>query len=265
MIQRESRATMPAGSSSRMASQGSTRIPRILLVDDEDDFRETLSLSLGDKGFDVTSFAGGAAVLDHLASGEAADLVLMDWRMPGMNGLEVLRTMRERGITTPVVFVTGLANDACEEAALSNGAADFIEKTRRLTIMVRRLQMILQGQQPHSEPNQRLPPPAQFHLGELELRPDSCRAFWRGRAVDLTLTEFRMIARLTRTPGEDVSYREIYDIVHGKDFLAGSGSDGYRCNVRTFIKRIRSKFHDSDPGFDRIQNYASFGYRWATA
>ena len=62
--------------------------------------------------------------------------------------------------------------------------------------------------------------------------------------------------------GEDVSYREIYDLVHGKDFASGYGDEGYRPNVRTFIKRIRQKFHDVDPGFTRIQNYSGFGYRY---
>jgi two-component system response regulator ChvI len=70
---------------------------------------------------------------------------------------------------------------------------------------------------------------------------------------------------LALKPGEDLSYRELYDLVHGKDFLAGSGADGYRANVRTFIKRIRKKFRDVDTDFDQIHNYAGFGYRWTVA
>jgi len=99
-------------------------------------------------------------------------------------------------------------------------------------------------------------------LGALELRFDINRAFWKGSAIDLTLTEFRMVSQLALKPGEDVSYRELYDLVHGKDFLAGSGADGYRANVRTFIKRIRKKFRDADPEFDQVRNYAGFGYQW---
>ncbi len=232
---------------------------RIMLVDDEDDFRETLSLSLGDRGFGVTSFADGTAALEHLAASEPPDLVLLDWSLGDMNGLEVLRTMRARGVTTPVVFVTGLTDDAYEEAALANGAADFIEKTRRLSILVKRLQMVLEARRTQH------PATVGVRLGELELRLGTNRAFWRGKPVALTLTEFRMVARLTLTPGEDVSYRELYDIVHGKDFFAGNGSDGYRTNVRTFIKRVRRKFHDSDPGFGCIQNFPGFGYRWVAA
>ena len=59
-----------------------------------------------------------------------------------------------------------------------------------------------------------------------------------------------------------VSYRVLYDLVHGKDFLAGQGPEGYRSNMRTFIKRIRKKFCDIDANWDLIENYSGFGYRW---
>ena len=104
-----------------------------------------------------------------------------------------------------------------------------------------------------------------MRLGELELRFDINRASWRDRELDLTLTEFKIVALLALRPGEDVGYREIYDLVHGKDFVAGYGAEGYRANVRTFIKRIRKKFRDVDGEFDHIHNYAGFGYRWIAA
>ena len=63
-------------------------------------------------------------------------------------------------------------------------------------------------------------------------------------------------------PGEDISYRDIYDLVHGKGFVAGYGPAGYRANVRAFIKRIRQKFRAVDGTFDLIDNYPGFGYRW---
>ncbi|HLW28926.1 MAG TPA: helix-turn-helix domain-containing protein, partial [Kiloniellales bacterium] len=62
--------------------------------------------------------------------------------------------------------------------------------------------------------------------------------------------------------GQDVTYRELYDLVHGRGFVAGSGPDGYRANVRTFMKRIRQKFRELDEDFDEIENYPGFGYRW---
>jgi len=94
------------------------------------------------------------------------------------------------------------------------------------------------------------------------LRSQTHRAFWAGTMVDLSLTEFRIVELLVEKAGEDVGYREIYDLVHGKDFVAGNGEDGYRTNVRSLVKRIRKAFRDVDPEFAQIENYAGFGYRW---
>jgi two-component system response regulator ChvI len=240
-------------------------MPHLILVDDDDLFRESLGLNLIDEGYRVTSFDNGREALAFLESGGTADVVLLDWRMPQLTGIDVLRHLRRLGITIPVIFLTVLSDDIYEEAALTGGAVDFIDKSRRLPILIRRLQLIAEGVRPAAEPV--LEPvasaPAPLQVGQLELRFDTSRAFWAGRPVDLTLTEFRILALLAERAGQDVGYREIYDLVHGKDFIAGHGAQGYRANVRTFIKRIRKKFRDSDPDFNRIDNYPGFGYRWA--
>jgi two-component system, OmpR family, response regulator ChvI len=233
-------------------------MPHLLIVDDDDLFRESLGLNLVDEGYEVTSFANGQDALSYLDRG-SADVMLLDWRMPNTSGIDVLRRMRGVGITIPVIFLTVLSDDIYEEAALEGGAVDFIDKARRLPILLKRLQLIAEGGRSAHEPE---PTQASLHLGRLMLRFDTNRALWAGRAADLTLTEFRIVRLLAEKAGQDVGYREIYDLVHGKDFIAGNGSEGYRANVRTFIKRIRKKFRDVDPGFDHIENYASFGYRW---
>jgi two-component system, OmpR family, response regulator ChvI len=235
-------------------------MPHLLLVDDDDLFRESLSLNLIDEGYEVTSFANGGDLLAYLDQGGDADVMLLDWRMPRLTGLDVLRKIRAAGTTIPVIFLTVLSDDIYEETALQGGAVDFIDKSRRLPILLKRIQLIAEGGRPSSEPE-----PARasaLRLGRLSLRFDTNRALWAGRAVDLTLTEFKILTLLAEKAGQDVGYREIYDLVHGKNFIAGHGSEGYRANVRTFIKRIRKKFRDVDPGFDYIQNYAGFGYRW---
>ena len=234
---------------------------RLVLVDDDSEFRESLALHLIDEGFAVTAVADGQTALQYLGSNDSADLVLLDWRMPGMNGLAVLHAIRERGIATPVIFFTGVTDDACEEVALSDGAVDFVNKSRRLSVLVKRIEMIVEGKRPQGEAAA-LEAPEQLRRGALELRFDTSRAYWRGKLVDLTLTEFKMVAKLAARPGVDASYRELYDLVHGKGFAAGAGTNGFHTNVRTFIKRIRNKFRDIDPEFDRIYNYARFGYRW---
>ena len=234
-------------------------MPHLLLVDDDDLFRESLGLNLVDEGYEVTSFDNGRDALAYLNGGDA-DVMLLDWRMPNLTGIDVLRRMRGAGITIPVIFLTVLTDDIYEQAALEGGAVDFIDKARRLPILLKRLQLIAQGGRSAPEPEP--VPVSSLRLGQLTLRFGTNRALWAGRAVDLTLTEFRIVTLLAERAGRDVGYREIYDLVHGKDFVAGQGSEGYRANVRTFIKRIRKKFRDLDPGFDHIENYASFGYRW---
>jgi two-component system response regulator ChvI len=249
-----------AGDSDR-AVTGDADAVRIVIIDDDDLFRESLGLNLLDEGYEVRCFACGLAALDHFAAGGRADAILLDWRMPDMNGPEVLRALRRSGNTTPVIFLTVLHGDIYEEAALEGGAVDFIDKSRRLSILVKRLRLIADGGRSGISAESRYSGDI-LHLGRLELRFDINRASWSGVTLDLTLTEFKIIALLALRTGEDVSYREIYDLVHGKNFAAGYGEDGYRANVRTFIKRIRKKLHTVDPGFRQIQNYAGFGYRW---
>ena len=235
-------------------------MPHLLLVDDDDLFRESLGLNLIDEGHEVTSFANGREALAYLESGGSGDVMLLDWRMPGLNGLDVLRRMRRSGMGMPVIFLTALSDDIYEEAALEGGAVDFIDKSRRLPILLRRLKLITEGVRPAAEPEE--PQAEQAQIGALELNFAISRAQWAGRMVDLTLTEFKIVTLLAMRAGQDIGYREIYDLVHGKNFVAGHGEEGYRANVRTFIKRIRKKFRDGDPGFDHIENYAGFGYRW---
>ena len=235
-------------------------MPHLLIVDDDDLFRESLGLNLIDEGYEVTSFGNGGEALAYLDRGGGADVILLDWRMPSLTGLDVLRRIRAAGIAIPVIFLTVLSDDIYEEAALEGGAVDFIDKSRRLPILLKRLQLISEGGRPNAESDAGREQPTR--LGSLALRFDTNRAIWAGRSVDLTLTEFKILTLLAEKAGRDVGYREIYDLVHGKNFIAGHGSEGYRANVRTFIKRIRKKFRDVDPAFDHIENYAGFGYRW---
>jgi two-component system response regulator ChvI len=235
-------------------------VTRLVLTDDDELFRESLGLNLADEGYDVVSFASGRETLSYLEGGGDADVVLLDWRMPELSGIDVLRHLRRSGIEVPVIFLTVLSDDIYEQAALEGGAVDFIDKSRRLPILLKRVELIADGLRSSGKSE---PPPAEiFRHGALELRFPTHRAFWAGTMVDLSLTEFRIVALLSGKAGEDVGYREIYDLVHGKDFVAGNGEDGYRTNVRSLVKRIRKAFRDVDSEFAQIENYAGFGYRW---
>jgi two-component system, OmpR family, response regulator ChvI len=251
---------------SSLSEVPSPRLPlaptRLLLVDDDDYFRESLGLNLLDEGFAVTSFSNGPDTLRYFDTGGEADALLLDWRMPDMDGLETLRHLRRAGVDVPVIFLTALSDEIYEEAALEGGAVDFIDKSRRLSILIKRLNLIVETRRVQLDPSPN-PVDGVIELGKLTLRLETSRAYWIGAELELTLTEFNILQLLTSKPGEDVPYRDIYDLVHGKDFIAGYGAEGYRANVRTFIKRIRKKFRDVDPEFDLIGNYAGFGYRWS--
>ncbi len=233
---------------------------RLLIVDDDDDFRGTLSLFLADHGFEIAECSSGRAALERFRGAEPVDLILLDWRMPEMNGLEVLHGLRQQGVAAPTIFLTAVNDDVHEEAALSGGAVDYVDKSRIGKTLLKRIELITAGQRSAPPPERQ---ENEIRLGGLTLRFDVSRALWRGAMVDLTVTEFRMVSRLALKAGEDISYRELYDLVHGKDFLAGCGEHGYRVNVRTFIKRIRKKFRAIDVSFACIENYGGFGYRWA--
>src|ERR1700738_1655192 len=98
--------------------------------------------------------------------------------------------------------------------------------------------------------------------GKLLLRPGVSRAYWQDADLDLTLGEYNIVHLLASNVGRYLTYRAIYDRLHHEGFIAGSGPDGYRANVGSLTKRIRSQFRALDPTFDQIENYAGFGYCW---
>jgi two-component system response regulator ChvI len=238
---------------------------RVVVVDDDALFRESLGLNLMESGYEIDDFGDGESALRYFADGGTADAILLDWRMPGVDGLAVLRRLRDDDVQTPVIFLTVLSDEIYEEAALRWGAVDFIEKSRSLSIILQRLRLITDGPKRPGSGEAAGEAGASFTRGKLELRIDINRAFYDGKRVDLTLTEFQIVRLLAAANDIDVSYRQIYDLVRGKDFIAGYGEEGYRVNVRSFIKRIRQKFRDVDDSFSCIENYPGFGYRWCDA
>lgn len=242
--------------------EGASPAKRIAIVDDDALFRESLGLNLVESGFDVDDFGDGETALRHFSQGGNADAILLDWRMPGVDGLAVLRRLRAQDVQVPVIFLTVVSDEIYEEAALRWGAVDFIEKSRSLSIILQRLRLITDGPKRNSITDILAEAAPAYARGPLELRLDINRAYYGGNRLDLTLTEFQIVKLLATAGDTDVSYRQIYDLVRGKDFVAGYGEDGYRVNVRSFIKRIRQKFRDVDETFACIENYPGFGYRW---
>lgn len=231
---------------------------RLVFVDDDDDYREVAGAELVDHGFDVIALADGIAMLDYLGGGGGGDVIVLDWNLPAVSGIDLLPRLRRRGIHLPIVFLTGQSSRMHEDLALERGALDFVDKSRGVGILAKRIRLILEGgRQPADMQVDEI-----MQCGRLVLRPRVSRAFWNDVDVNLTLTEFNLVRLLASNVGEYVTYRAVYDCMHHVGFIAGSGEDGYKTNVRSSIKRIRNKFRAIDNTFGEIENYPSFGYRW---
>lgn len=234
---------------------------RIALVDDDSLFLRVFAANLQAAGYEPVCFDDPRQALASLRHGVPPDACVLDWDMPGLDGLELLKLLRAHGVPAPVLFLTSYGQPIFEEAALDAGAIDFIDKSRGPAIILHRLSLALARR---AEPDavQSGPTRADLRIGELVLSQSSKRASWRGRNVPLSRNEFDVIALLAEKAGRDVGYRQIYDVIRGNGFVAGQGEDGYRANVRAMIKRIRRKFSQLDPDFAALQNYPGFGYRW---
>lgn len=236
----------------------SGRRVRIAFVEDDDDFREAASGELGDYGFDVAAFRDGTGLVEFLETAGDIEIIVLDWALPRVSGIDLLPRLQRAGINLPVVFLTGHSEPNYEQLALDRGAVDFVDKSRGVPILARRLRLIAdRTDKPMSADGE-----GNFHCGRLLLKPAVSRAFWDETDLNLTVTEFKIVQTLAAHVGSYVSYRAVYDCMHYVGFIAGSGENGYRTNVRSCIKRIRNKFRAIDPEFAEIQNYQSFGYRW---
>lgn len=234
-----------------------------VLMDDDDFYREAISTELNYLGVKVSSVSSAEPLLAHLATGAAAEVLVLDWELQSQLGIDLLPALRERGISLPVVFLSGAPRVASECAALDLGAVDFVDKARGAAILAKRLRLIVETHRvplPNTVDSPGGAPP--IVLGKLRLNTDEARAYWDGSDAELTMGEFRVVHRLVSCAGDYVTYRSIYDCVQYAGFLAGTGEDGFRANVRSSIKRIRNKFRQLDEGFREIETYAAFGYRW---
>jgi two-component system response regulator ChvI len=231
---------------------------KLFFVDDDDLYRDTIEAELIEEGFSVEAFPDGESLFAKLAAGGDADIIILDWGLAKTAGIDLLPQLRERGVMLPVVFLTGRNSPTHESLAFGRGAVDFIDKARGTSILATRLRLVASrmraSEQRDSEPT--------LALGKLVLKLGVSRAYWDGKDVELTLTEYKIVHLLAMNAGTYVSYRQIYDAMHYTGFMAGSGQDGYRSNVRSSIKRIRNKFKDCNPDFDEIANYNGFGYCW---
>jgi len=236
LVQDEPDSTAPA-------AIGHAKLRRVVLVEGDQYCREVLTGELLRQGFVVHAFADGASLLGSLATTVGADLAVLDWDLPKMPAIKLLAELRQHGVNLPVVFIAGNAI-----AGDDNDRQVLIRRLRRLVELVR--------------PKVGLPREERLACDKLLLKPEISRAYWNQVDVGLTLGEYKLVHLLVSNVGSFVTYRAVYDRLHYEGFIAGSGNDGFRANVRSAIKRIRNKFRACDPNFDRIKNYTGFGYCW---
>ena len=256
------------------AALGQAQLRRVVLVESDQYYREVLTFELLRQGFAVHAFTDGASLLGSLATAVDADLAVLDWDLPKMSGTKLLAELRRHGVNLPVVFLSGkviagdnqerclLASqetlDAYEYMAFDQGAVDFIAKSRDRQVLVRRLRTVVELVKPKAN----VAVKERLVCSKLRLKPETIRAYWDGIDVGLTLGEYKIVHLLVSNAGCFVTYRSLYDRLRYEGFVAGSGVDGFRANVRSAIKRIRNKFLACDPAFDEIENYTGFGYCW---
>jgi two-component system response regulator ChvI len=231
----------------------------ILHVEDDPSYREAIADQLSDHGFVVRSFADAKSLADGLAISSEADIILLDWDLPDVSGIELLVALRQCGVNQPVVFLTGYGFTPQENLAFETGAVDFIDKARGVEILARRLRRLLKAPKSAAAP----PSASLVVCGKLVLNPNVSRAYWNDVDVGLTLVEYNIAHLLASNAGRWMTYRAIYDRVHYEGFIGGGGDDGYRTNVRGIIRRMRKKFLQCDETFAEIDNFVGLGYRWA--
>lgn len=186
--------------------------------------------------------------------------------MPGPSGLQVLKRLQSLMPGLPAIMLTAHGAVGYEDAAFSAGAVDFIDKARGFSILLHRIRRRLPTGSAVADaalsPSQQTTGASGVEAGRLRLVAETHRAYWDGAQVDLTVMEFRLVHFLAERPGQDLRYRTLYDQMRGAGFVAGTGEQGYRDNVRSAIRRVRQKFKAIDPDFTAIENYPGFGYRW---
>jgi two-component system, OmpR family, response regulator ChvI len=231
---------------------------RILLVEDDKDYADMLTTELAERGIGARHFASSKEFLLRLDRAIDAHAIVLDWHMFRMSGVDVLAAIRKRGIKLPVVFLTAQNLIQHEKEAFERGAMDFIEKSRGVETLVRRLKravMSFGGDQAGTGCTAQ---------GRLTLHRHVSRALWDGVELRLTVGEYNVVELLALNAGNFISYRAIYDALRRPGFVSGRGVEGYRANVRSALKRVRNKFRTLDPDFNAIESYKAFGYRWYT-
>jgi DNA-binding response OmpR family regulator len=233
--------------------QRPVRMRRILVAEDQADIRDLLVMNLQQNGYAVTPVAdGGAALAAEQATPH--DLLLLDLMMPGMDGLEVTKGLRGRGLDTPILMLTARSTELDRVLGLELGADDYLAKPFSMAELLARVKALLRRAE------QRAAPPAAgdrpLTVGALELRPAQRSVRLGERPVELTALEFDLLHHFMRHPGHVFSRSQLLDAVWGYSH------DGYEHTVTTHINRLRNKLEADPMRPEYVLTVRGAGYRF---
>jgi two-component system response regulator ChvI len=230
----------------------------IALVDDDRNILTSVSIALQAEGFSTRVYSDGEAALKALVD-NPPDLAVLDVKMPKMDGMELLRRLRERS-ELPVIFLTSKDEEIDEALGLAMGADDYITKPFSQRLLIARIRAILRRAELRAAPADEAQPEAetpQIVRGRLVMDPARHRVAWNGSDVTLTVTEFMILEALAQRPGVVKSRNQLMDVAYQDDIYVDDRT------IDSHIKRLRRKFRSADPEFRGIETLYGVGYRFA--
>ena len=236
----------------------------IALVDDDRNILTSVSIALQAEGFVTRVYSDGASALKAFQD-NPPDLGVFDIKMPQMDGMELLRRLRESGGevgAVPVIFLTSKDDELDEALGLAMGADDYIAKPFSQRLLIARIRAILRRQElarAAANPSSVDGDTDALQLierGRLTMDPARHKVLWDGKDVTLTVTEFLILEALAQRPGVVKSRNQLLDIAYQDDVYVDDRT------IDSHIKRIRRKFRTVDGQFDAIETLYGVGYRF---
>ena len=232
-----------------------TEQPRILLVEDDEDIARLALLHLQDIDGAVEHVARGDDALER-AHAENWDLLILDLRLPAKSGLDICRSLRERGNHVPILMLTAKSGELDRVLGLELGADDYLTKPFSPLELVARVRALLRRAALSTEPEDRIEVDPCLERGPFVICTQSHTVTLAGQSVELTSREFDLLLHFARQPGRVFRRHELLDEVWGY------GHDGYEHTVNTHINRLRRKI-EVDPGHPKhVVTVWGVGYRF---
>jgi two-component system, OmpR family, response regulator ChvI len=232
-------------------------MPTIALVDDDLNILASVSIALEAEGYRVTTYSDGVSALDGFAS-TPPDLAILDIKMPRMDGMEMLRRLRQKS-DLPVIFLTSRVQEIDELFALKMGADDFIRKPFAQRLLTERVKAVLRRAAPKDGAALKEADSEPLGRGLLRIDQERHTCIWKDKPVTLTVIEFLLLEALASRPGVLKSRNALMDAAYGEQGYVDDRT------IDSHIKRLRKKFTDTDKEFDMIETLYGVGYRFKEA